>query len=68
VLPSVPVILVRGLYQRQSSSTSIANAAARTVRHLELIFILRCGSERAMTYSYLSATIGSIRIALRARM
>ncbi len=37
---------------RQSSSASVANAAAQTVRHLGLIFILRCGSPRAMIYSY----------------
>ena len=27
------------------------DAAAQTLRHLEPIFILRCGSLRAMTYS-----------------
>src|SRR5215831_3527882 len=66
VLPSVPAILVRGLCERQSSSASVANAAAQTLRHLELIFILRCGSPRAMTYSYRSAVIGSTRAARRA--
>ena len=44
MLPSVPAILVSGLCKRQSSSTSIANAAAQTLRHLRPIFILRCGS------------------------
>src|SRR6266513_3570281 len=51
VLLSVPAILVRGLCERQTSSASIANAAAQTLRHLRPIFILRCGSPRAMTYS-----------------
>jgi hypothetical protein len=51
VLPSVPAILVSGLCERQSETTSVADAAAQTVRHLGLIFILRCGSLRAMIYS-----------------
>src|SRR5438552_14552479 len=34
VLPSVPAIRVSGLCERQSSSTSVANAAAQTLRHL----------------------------------
>src|SRR5712691_7390721 len=62
-LPSVPAILICGLCERQSETTSVADAAAQTVRHLGLIFILRCGSPRAMIYSYLSATIGSTFIA-----
>lgn len=66
MLPSVPAILVRGLYKRQSRSASVAHAARQTLRHLELIFILRCGSLRAMIYSYRSATMGSTLIALRA--
>src|SRR5713101_8161499 len=33
-LPSVPVILVSGLCERQSETTSVADAAAQTVRHL----------------------------------
>src|SRR5207244_9432538 len=66
VLPSVPAILVRGLCERQSSSASIANAAAQTLRHLRPIFILRCGSPRAMTYSYRRATSGSTCVARRA--
>src|SRR5437667_2873469 len=66
VLPSVPAILVRGLCEHQSETASVANAAAQTLRHLELIFILRCGSPRAMGYSYLRATMGSTRIARRA--
>src|SRR5215831_20448638 len=66
VLPSVPVILVCGLCERQSETTSIANAAAQTLRHRGTIFILRCGSPRAMIYSYLSATIGSTFVARRA--
>src|SRR5207302_11124517 len=65
VLPSVPAILVCGLCERQSETTSVADAAAQTLRHLEPIFILRCGSERTMSYSYLRATIGSTRIARR---
>jgi len=44
-------LLVRGLNLRQSKSASVANAAAQTLRHLEPIFILRCGSLRAMSYS-----------------
>src|SRR5215831_16965920 len=55
VLPSVPVILVCGLCERQSETTSTANAAAQTLRHLWPIFILRCGSPRAMIYSYRNA-------------
>ncbi|PYT91449.1 MAG: hypothetical protein DMG41_01700 [Acidobacteria bacterium] len=51
VLPSVPAILVRGLCEHQSRSASVANAAAQTLRHLELIFILRCDPEGAMSYS-----------------
>jgi REP element-mobilizing transposase RayT len=39
------------------------DAAAQTLRHLEPIFILRCGSLRAMTYSYRNATMGSTRMA-----
>src|SRR5260370_38159971 len=66
VLLSAPAILVCGLCERQSSSTSVADAAAQTLRHLGPIFILRCGSLRAMTYSYLNATTGSIRVARRA--
>src|SRR5438132_2819291 len=66
VLPSVPAILVSGLCERQSRSASVANAAAQTLRHLGLIFILRCDPEGAMSYSYLKATIGSTRIARRA--
>src|SRR5438477_369712 len=46
VLPSVPAILVSGLCERQSRSASVANAAPQTLRHLGLIFILRCGSLR----------------------
>src|SRR6266480_2400218 len=68
VLLSVPAILVSGLCERQSSSTSVANAARQTLRHLGLIFILRCGSLRAMTYSYRKATIGSSFIARLAGM
>src|SRR5713101_8257137 len=45
VLLSVPAILVSGLCERQSSSASVANAAAQTLRHLEPIFILRCGPQ-----------------------
>src|SRR6266446_3042615 len=52
VLPSVPAILVCGLCERQSETASVADAAAQTLRHLGHIFILRCGSLRAMTYSY----------------
>src|SRR5256884_6409198 len=66
VLPSVPAILVRGLCEHQSETASVANAAAQTLRHLELIFILRCDPEGAMSYSYLRATMGSTRIARRA--
>src|SRR2546430_7430839 len=33
---------------------------------ISAIFILRCGSPRAMTYSYRSATMGSTRAARRA--
>src|SRR6266853_3374589 len=51
VLPSVPAILVSGLILRQSSSASVANAAAQTLRHLEPIFILPCGPLGTMTYS-----------------
>jgi hypothetical protein len=43
VLLSVPAILVSGLCERQSETASVANAAAQTLRHLEPIFILRCG-------------------------
>jgi|SRR5882762_659257 len=53
VLLSVPAILVCGLCERQSNSTSVANAAAQTLRHLGPIFILRCGPLGTMTYSYL---------------
>src|SRR5882762_2121297 len=66
VLPSVPAILVSGLCERQSKTASVADAAAQTVRHLGLIFILRCGSPRAMTYSYRNAISGSTSIARRA--
>src|SRR5947207_4434700 len=41
VLPSVPAILVSGLSERQSKTASVADAAAQTLRHLGLIFILR---------------------------
>src|SRR6266513_1503306 len=51
VLPSVPVIVLSGLCGRQSETTSVDNAATQPVRHLGLIFILRCGSLRAMIYS-----------------
>ena len=44
-------ILVCGLAERQSSSASVANAAAQTLRLLVLIFILRGGPERTMIYS-----------------
>ena len=53
MLLSVPAILVCGLCERQSNSTSVANAAAQTLRHLGPIFILRCGPLGTMTYSYL---------------
>src|SRR6266436_2225259 len=66
VLLSVPAILVCGLCEHQSSSTSVANAAAQTLRHLEPIFILRCDPAGSMIYSYLSAARGSTRVALRA--
>src|SRR6266513_2775652 len=66
VLLSVPAILARGLCERQSSSASVANAAAQTLRHLEPIFILRCDPAGAMIYSYRKATIGSTDMALRA--
>ena len=52
MLLSVPAILVSGLYQRQSSSASVTNAAAQTLRHLDPIFILRCGPLGTMIYSY----------------
>src|ERR1700686_2476000 len=52
VLLSVPAILVCGLCERQSETASVANAAVQTLRHLEPIFIFRCGSQRAMRYSY----------------
>lgn len=38
VLPGAPAIVVAG-------STSVANAAAQTLRHLRPIFIFRCGPE-----------------------
>jgi hypothetical protein len=66
VLLSVPAILVRGLNLRQSKSTSVADADAQTLRHLGSIFILRCDPEGAMSYSYRSACVGSMRAALRA--
>src|SRR6516165_4598405 len=47
-----PNLLLCGLCERQSETASVADAAAQTLRHLELIFILRCGSERTMSYSY----------------
>lgn len=40
-----------GLQQRQSRSAPVAHAAAQTLRQLDHIFILRGGSERAMSYS-----------------
>ena len=40
MLPSVPAILVSGLSERQSKTASVADAAAQTLRHLGLIFIL----------------------------
>ena len=69
MLPSVPAILVCGLCERQSETASVADAAAQTLRHLGHIFILRCGSLRAMTYSYhpltiLAALIGLVLIAI----
>src|SRR6201988_3214299 len=66
VLPSVPAILICGLCERQSETASVANAAAQTLRDLKPIFILRCGSLRAMTYSYRRASIGSSKDAFRA--
>src|SRR6266478_3820275 len=60
VLPSVPAILVCGLCERQSETASVADAAAQTLRHLGHIFILRCGSLRAMTYSYRWSTTTSL--------
>ena len=65
MLLSVPAILVCGLNLRQSKSASIADAAAQTLRHLGPIFIFRCGSLRAMSYSYLSAMMGSTLVARR---
>src|SRR6266566_5861954 len=44
-------VVVSGLCERQSKTASVADAAAQTLRHLEPIFILRCGSPRAMSYS-----------------
>ncbi len=59
--------LVGELNLHQSSSTSVATRLRkRYLRHLDSIFILRCGSERAMRYSYRSACVGAIRDALRA--
>src|ERR1700680_747174 len=51
VLLSVPAILVRGLCERQSETASVADAATQTLRHLEPIFILRCGPLGTMPYS-----------------
>src|SRR5258706_15629152 len=51
VLPSVPAILVSGLCERQRSSTSLADAAAQTPRHLGPIFILRCAPRRGPGFS-----------------
>ena len=68
MLLSVPAILVRGLCERQSDTASVANAATQTLRHLEPIFILRCGPLGTMTYSYRNATTGSTDDALRAGM
>jgi len=52
VLLSVPAILISGLCERQSDTASVANAAAQTLRHLEPIFIHRCGPLwGTMTYS-----------------
>src|SRR6266705_1737627 len=61
-----PATLEQKLCGRQSDTASVAYAAAQTLRHIGLIFILRYGSERTMSYSYRSATVGSTRIARRA--
>jgi hypothetical protein len=60
------IALVRGLCERQSRSTSLANAARQTLRLLGPIFILRCGDGTAMSYSYRRAVIRSVRDARRA--
>jgi hypothetical protein len=62
---SVRAILIYGLDRRQSSAASVALAGTSMLRRIEPMpsFVV---ARRTMTYSYLSATIGSTFVAPRA--
>src|SRR5215831_4427452 len=55
-----------GFLLRQSETTSLAASVHTHHTPLEPIFVFRCRAEGTVGYSYLNATIGSRREALRA--
>lgn len=63
---SIRVILVRGLIQRQSSSTSTRNRHLTQYLHSRPFSCAVVGPHGTVSYSYRNATIGSTRLARRA--